>query len=147
MLDWARVSLRSWFRPSQSKSTNKVFDKRFQEKCTDCGHVNQSTLYTQMLKEEAEMDWRYNLGAGVGNWVLLAGYLVVPGTFTSLKNSDQVEQKLHENNAGRILLKTIQNPPLLIIACLFLTLGGCLLGWLSIKFKQSYSWLINRVFM
>ena len=146
MLDWARGLFRSWSQPSQSKSASKIFDKRFQEKCSDCGHVNQGTLYTQMLKEEAEMDWRCNLGAGIGNWVLLAGYLVVPGTFTSLKNSDQVEQRLQENNAGRVLLKTIQNPPLLVIACIFLIFGGILLGWLSIKFKDSYSWLINRIF-
>jgi hypothetical protein len=147
MFDWARVLLQSWSQPIESKPANKVFDKRFQERCSDCGHVNQGTLYTQMLKEEAEMDWKYNLGAGAGNWVLLAGYLVVPGTFTSLNNSDQVEQKLQENNAGRVLLKTIQNPLLLVIACIFLALGGFLLGWLSLKFKNSYSWLINRIFM
>ncbi|CRL30033.1 unnamed protein product [Penicillium camemberti] len=126
---------------------NEVKDKHFQENCSHCGHLNQGTLYTQMLKDEAEMDWRYNLGAGIGNWVLLAGYLVVPGTFTSLNNSGEVGQKLQENNAGRVLLKTIQNPPLLVIACIFLALGGSLLGWLSVKFKDSYSWLINRIFM
>ncbi len=63
-----------------------------------------------MLKEEAQMDWKYNLCAGAANWVLLAGYLVVPGTFTSLKESDEVEQTLQKNNAGRVLLKAIQNP-------------------------------------
>ncbi|CAG8079762.1 unnamed protein product [Penicillium salamii] len=80
-----------------------------------------------MLRKETEIDWRYNLGAGVGNWILFAGYL--------------------ENNVGRALLKTIQNPSLLVIACVFLILGGCLLGWLSVKFKDSYLWLINKIFM
>ncbi|CAG7945738.1 unnamed protein product [Penicillium nalgiovense] len=143
----ARVLVRRWFQPSQSQSANKVSSELFQESCGDCGRVNQGTLYTQMLREEAEMDWKYNLSAGTGNWVLLAGYLVVPGTFTSLKNSDQVEQKLQQNDAGRVLLKTIQNPPLLAIACIFLVFGVVLLGWLSVKFRDSYSWLINRIFM
>lgn len=143
----ARVLVRRWFQPSQSQSANKVSSELFQESCGDCGRVNQGTLYTQMLREEAEMDWKYNLSAGTGNWVLLAGYLVVPGTFTSLKNSDQVEQKLQQNDAGRVLLKTIQNPPLLVIACIFLVFGVVLLGWLSVKFRDSYSWLINRIFM
>lgn len=147
MFHWARVLLRGWPQTSQIMLANEVKDKHFQENCSHCGHLNQGTLYTQMLKEEAEMDWRYNLGAGIGNWVLLAGYLVVPGTFTSLNNSGEVGQKLQENNAGRVLLKTIQNPPLLVIACIFLALGGSLLGWLSVKFKDSYSWLINRIFM
>lgn len=100
-----------------------------------------------MLKEEAQMDWKYNLCAGVANWVLLAGYLVVPGTFTSLKESSEVEQQLQKNNAGRALLKTIQNPPLLIIACVFLAAGGLTLGWLSSIFRDNYTWLINRIFM
>jgi hypothetical protein len=100
-----------------------------------------------MLKEEAQMDLKYNLCAVAANWVLLAGYLVVPGTFTSLKESDEVEQTLQKNDAGRVLLKTIQNPPLLVIACIFLVAGILILGWLSAVFKESYTWLINRIFM
>lgn len=100
-----------------------------------------------MLKEEAQMKLKYNLCAGAANWVLLAGYLVVPGTFASLKESDEVKQTLQENNAGRVLLKTIENPPLLVIACIFLVAGISILGWLSIVFKDSYTWLINRIFM
>ncbi|CAG8272730.1 unnamed protein product [Penicillium salamii] len=109
MLHWIRVLLRNWSRPSQSKSADKVFDKRCQKECTECGHVNQGTLYTQMLCEEAEMDWRYNLCAGIGNWILLAGYLVVPGTFTSLKKSGQVEHRPACLNAAAGLLTTLVN--------------------------------------
>lgn len=46
---------------------------------------NHDTIYTIMLKEEAQMDWRYNVTVSIANWALLAGYLVIPGTFTSLK--------------------------------------------------------------
>lgn len=135
-----------WQRLSQRKSTISS-DKVFQERCSHCGNVNQDTLYTQMLKEEAQMNWKYNLCAGAANWVLLAGYLVVPGTFTSLEHSDLVEHRLQGNGAGRVLLKTIQNPPLLVIACIFLVAGSLVLGRLSVKFKDSYIWLINRIFM
>ncbi|KAF3004649.1 hypothetical protein E8E15_000588 [Penicillium rubens] len=71
------------------------------------------TDYVRMLKEEAQMDFKYNITASAANWILLAGYLVIPGTFTSLQNSSQVESVLETNSAGRAVLKTIQNPPLL----------------------------------
>ena len=61
----------------------------------------------RMLKEEALMNWKYNVMVSAANWVLLAGYLVIPGTFTSLKESSQVEKALNKNNAGRAALNTI----------------------------------------
>lgn len=121
--------------------------KEIQEKCSVCGNIDPGNLYTQMLKQEAQMNWKYNFLAGIANWTLLAGYLVVPGTFTSLNESSEVEQTLEGNNAGKAILRAIQNPPLLIIACIFLVLGGLALGWLYIIFRDSYTWLINRIFM
>lgn len=108
---------------------------------------NNETRYTRMLKEEAQMDWKYNFFADAANWILLAGYLVVPGTFTSLNKSNEVEKTLQSNDAGRAVLKTLQNPPLLAIACLFLVAGATTLGYLSIMFRKTYSWLINRIFL
>lgn len=105
------------------------------------------TLYTRMLKEEAQMDWRFNLCANAANWVLLAGYVIIPGTFTSLKKSSEVQDVLQTNGAGRVVLKTIQNPPLLAIAFLFLITGSAMLGWLWVKFKTNYPWLINKIFL
>lgn len=93
------------------------------------------------------MDWRFNLSANAANWVLLAGYVIIPGTFTSLKKSNEVQDVLQKNGAGRAALKTIQNPPLLVIAFLFLITGGTMLGWLWVKFKDNYPWLINKIFL
>lgn len=103
--------------------------------------------YTRMLKEEAEMDWKYNLCANAANWVLLAGYVIVPGTFTSLRQSKEVQEVLQKNAPGRVVLQTVQNPPLLAIAFLFLVVGGMVLGRLWVKFGRSYPWLINKIFL
>ncbi|OQD78090.1 hypothetical protein PENANT_c090G11601 [Penicillium antarcticum] len=100
-----------------------------------------------MLKEEAQMDWRYNVSVSIANWALLAGYLVIPGTFTSLKESNQVEEILKKNTAGRAVLHTIQNPPLLLVACLFLVGGAAALTVLFRKLQSNYLWLINKIFM
>jgi hypothetical protein len=79
--------------------------------------------------------------------VLLAGYLVIPGTFTSLKDSSSVEETLEKNSVGRVILSTIQNPPLLIFTYIFLVAGATVLAWLFTRYKANYSWLINKIFM
>jgi hypothetical protein len=105
------------------------------------------TPYVRMIVESNEVPWKFNLLASAANWILLAGYLVVPGTFTSLQKSDTLSDDLANNVAGDALLNTIQNPPLLAISCIFFVLGSVLIGWLFLEYKGNYIWLINRLFM
>jgi hypothetical protein len=102
-----------------------------------------------MLREEEEMDLVFNITVSAANWALLAGYLVVPGTFTSLQSSGQVEHALQANKAGRTMLHTIQHPPLLSIACCLLVGGIAAFVWLLHfpKLRGNYVWLINKLFM
>ncbi|CAP87009.1 Pc24g01010 [Penicillium rubens Wisconsin 54-1255] len=86
-------------------------------------HLANETIYARMLREEADMDMRFSITVGAANWALLAGYLVIPGTFTSLQTLNQVERTLQANEAGRTVLHMIQNPPLLAIACLLFVSG------------------------
>jgi hypothetical protein len=111
-------------------------------------HANETT-YARMLREEAQMDMRFSITVGAANWALLAGYLVIPGTFTSLQTSNQVEKTLQTNRAGRAVLHMIQNPPLLAIACLLFVSGIAALVWLMHfpKLRGNYPWLINKVFV
>ncbi|CAG7941325.1 unnamed protein product [Penicillium salamii] len=109
-------------------------------------HANETT-YARMLKEEAQMDMRFSITVGAANWALLAGYLVIPSTFTSLQTSNRVEKTLQTNSAGRAVLHMIQNPPLLAIACLIFVSGIAALTWLKHfpKLRGNYPWLINKV--
>ena len=79
--------------------------------------------YLKMLQEDDQMDVRLNITASVANWALLAGYLVIPGTFASLQSSNQVGHILGANKTGRVVLYAIRNPPLLVISYLFLASG------------------------
>lgn len=118
-----------------------------QGKTTHEGHPQEMT-YIRMLTEEDQMSMKYNFIVGAANWSLLAGYLVIPGTFTSLQNSIRVEEALRENETGRSVLRTLQNPPLLAIACLFLAAGFAALAWLLRvrKLRKNYTWLIHKLF-
>lgn len=90
---------------------------------------------------------RYNVLASTTNWVLLAGYLVIPGTFTSLQKSKSLEHKLDANDTGKTILYTIQNPPVLGIGCSFLILGALGMSALGWDRRHNYVWLINKMFM
>ncbi|OJJ83482.1 uncharacterized protein ASPGLDRAFT_48030 [Aspergillus glaucus CBS 516.65] len=72
------------------------------------------TRYEQMLLDE--VPWYLNLVAEFAHWALLAGYLVIPGTFTSLQKSDALKKSLDKTEAGKAILNTIQNSPLVVTA-------------------------------
>lgn len=105
------------------------------------------TCYVRMILEADKIPWQHNLLASGAHWVLLAGYLVVPGTFTSLQASATLHNTLSDNEAGEVILNRIQNPPLLALACVLFVVGLTLMGWLYHEYRSNYIWLINRIFM
>ncbi|EUC39966.1 hypothetical protein COCMIDRAFT_110018, partial [Bipolaris oryzae ATCC 44560] len=68
----------------------------------------------------------FNILATIFLWTLLAGFVVFPGTFTSLQNTSS----LNSSVLGRVVQRTIQNIPLLTVAALFFILGTAGIGWL-----------------
>ncbi|GFF44665.1 hypothetical protein IFM51744_05876 [Aspergillus udagawae] len=105
------------------------------------------TRYVRMLLELDNIPWFYNTSASAAHWALLAGYLVIPGTFTSLQKSDFLTEGLETNRTGKAILSTIQNPPLLAIACFLMVLGSVMISWLTWERRKNYIWLINRLFI
>jgi hypothetical protein len=83
-----------------------------------------------------------NVLAGLSSWITCAGFVTLPNTFTSLRNSSSLE----ENVGGRIVQDAIRNLQLLPfnIFCLSGLIGTCFL-WRS--HKTNYIWLIDHLFM
>jgi hypothetical protein len=100
-----------------------------------------------MMVEADRVPWQYNIMASAAHWILLAGYLVVPGTFTSLQASDEVHSSLSGNKTGALILSTIQNPPLLALAAVFFFSGIAIMGWLYWEYQSNYIWLISHIFL
>lgn len=79
-----------------------------------------------MTLQANEMAAKYNIFAALFQWLTLAGYLVVPGTFTSIKNSET----FGDSKGGKAVQDAVQNIPLLLLAglsCLIGTSGTCYL--------------------
>ncbi|KAI1370747.1 hypothetical protein F4677DRAFT_437385 [Hypoxylon crocopeplum] len=75
------------------------------------------TRYSQLVIEAYEFPRRYNLSAAVVSWLFLAGFVIFPGTYTSI-------QDLGTTEAGKVLHNVIQHTPLLGIAIVCCMLGA-----------------------
>jgi predicted histidine transporter YuiF (NhaC family) len=90
----------------------------------------------------------HNIFASFFTWILLAGYIVFPATFTSIQKAEGVSSNNHTENAIKdAILKTVKNVPLLWVAGACCILGGLGMLWLWFRWRDNYVWLINRIFL
>ena len=102
-----------------------------------------------MLLHLDEIPQLHNILASLFTWIILAGFVVLPGTFTTFKKSKDF-QDADSNDSNAItyaIVHSIANIGLLWLAggfCLFGVLG-CLGLWF--RWRENYVWLINRIFL
>lgn len=97
--------------------------------------------YVQMLRQaDQDIAPLYFILAGFFAWLLLAGFLVSPSTFSSGRSFDILDGS---GPIGHNLAGTVRNVPLLYIAAFasFSAMAG--LGWLWWKWRQNFIW-VNR---
>lgn len=103
------------------------------------------TRYMEMLLGLDTIPRIHNLLASFFTWILLAGFLVFPGTFTSLQNYES------SNKSGPAIehkiLHTVANVPLLWVAGACVIIGALGMVGLWFRWRRNYVWLINRIFM
>jgi hypothetical protein len=101
--------------------------------------------YVRMLLELDQIPTFHNILAGFFTWILLAGYVVLPGTFKSLIGTAAARFASEIGTEGSAM-KVVQNP-LFWIAAICCTIGACGMIWLWYAWKRNYVWVINRLFM
>jgi hypothetical protein len=110
----------------------------------ECSTNNETpTPYMEMCTQANKVPSIYNILAALFSWLTLAGFVVLPGTFTSLKYSTT----LSSSKGGQIIQKTVQNVPLLLITgvmCGIRIIGTC---WLRKKWRKEYVWLTGQIFL
>lgn len=90
-----------------------------------------------------KVEWIYNTIAVASNWLLLAGFIVFPGTFISLSRAGV----LGDSQVSRVFQNTIRNTPLLYIGAFWCLIGACGIWWVWWHIWDNYIWLIYRVFL
>lgn len=103
------------------------------------------TEYTKQLLQFSDLPFYEGWGVAFASWLLLAGFVVFPGTFTNLKQLNLNGQPF--GAAGQWLISKIQNLPLLGVACVCSGLGalGLLLFWL--RWRHNYISITEKVFL
>jgi hypothetical protein len=103
----------------------------------------------EMLLHLDEIPRLYNISASVFTWIILAGFLVIPGTFTTFEDSKAFQAANGEdsNAVAHAIVHSIANIGLLWLAGAFCVVGavGCFGLWC--RWWRNYIWLINKIFM
>ncbi|KAL6409082.1 hypothetical protein AUP68_05451 [Ilyonectria robusta] len=105
--------------------------------------TERQSSYGAMVLEAHEVPVFNCMIAAVSNWLFLAGFVVLPGTFTSLSHA----ALLSKSQAGREVQDFIRNMSLLAVVILCCSVGGAGIGWVSWKLRGNYVWLVDRIFL
>ena len=101
------------------------------------------TRYMEMLLQLDEIPWWHNVLASLCTWLLLAGYVVLPGAFTSISNSQVLSEKA--GAAGKAVVKIAETWPVLLVASICCAIGVSGMVWLWHKWRRNYVWLLNKI--
>ncbi|PTB69993.1 hypothetical protein BBK36DRAFT_1109556 [Trichoderma citrinoviride] len=111
---------------------------------------SEHSRYVQMLLQQDDIPLLHNILAAVFVWLLLAGFLVFPGTFTSLQASvDKQGDDDHtfSKEAAKLIVKSIKNIPLLVIAIVMCAISAIGMLVLTILHAKNYVWIVNKLFL
>ncbi|KAJ7176699.1 hypothetical protein C8R46DRAFT_1174264 [Mycena filopes] len=101
----------------------------------------QNTRYMNMLLALDGIPRLHNMLAAFFTWILLAGFVLLPGTFSSLAGTNV------DNANERAFIHAIQHVPLFVIAFVCSGIGVLGMLWLWWRWSQNYIWLNNRIFL
>ena len=108
------------------------------------GRKTSLTKYDQMVLEMQEgIGLPYSVVAGFLSWLLLAGFLISPSTYSSIRFHvlDQT------GDISKVVMSSILSIPLLCIAiflCAVSAIGLVCLWW---KLRRNYIWVNNQIVM
>jgi hypothetical protein len=144
----------SAFSQSSSKKNNRLMDYRpphrqaraILEKAPD-----RETEYMGMLLHQSQVIEKrpyWNILAAAFTWILLAGFIVLPGTYTNFQKSDVIKAaQQDQSNVGNKILASIAHVGLLIVAGILCGIGFLGVMGLWLKWRENYIWLINKVLL
>ncbi|KAF7370568.1 hypothetical protein MSAN_00689200 [Mycena sanguinolenta] len=105
-------------------------------------HASQmDTRYVRMLLAIDDIPSVYNILANFFTWILLAGFVLFPGTFTSLQQNSQLSA------IGVTAVNVVKHVTLYVIAWVCTGVGAAGMVYLWIKWRGNYIWCLDRIFL
>ncbi len=88
------------------------------------------TRYVNMLLDLDTIPRSHNLFASFSTWILLAGFIVVPGTFVSVEESKTLQKGAKSSKVEHAVLNTVKHASLIWVAGFCCLLGSAGMVWL-----------------
>jgi hypothetical protein len=104
------------------------------------------TRYMEMLLGLDTIPRLHNIMASFVTWILLAGFIIFPGTFTTIQRLDD-SQTVQGNAVAASVLDGFKNMPLLVVAGICCGIGAAGMVWLWWTWRTNYVWLLNKIFL
>jgi hypothetical protein len=98
--------------------------------------------YAIMRLQSGDIPKLHNILASFFTWLLLSGFIVFPSTFTSFRDFN-----IHEEGAGMVVWKAVQNIPLIWVAAICCSIGALGMCWLWWRWNGNYEWLVSHIFL
>ncbi|KAH0828661.1 hypothetical protein J3R83DRAFT_3023 [Lanmaoa asiatica] len=98
------------------------------------------TRYVNMLLALDDISLLFKVLASFFTWILLAGFLLFPGTFASWKTEPA-------GSPQSDILNVVNNVSLYVIAWICTGIGVCGMTWLWWRWQNNYIWVNNRIFI
>ena len=93
-----------------------------------------------MVIESNNIPMQWNIMAAISTWLFLAGFLFLPGTFTSLQSIQS------QTRTGNIVKSfTASNIVLLVFSIIFCVIAASIIGALWLRYHYNYIWLLHRL--
>lgn len=105
------------------------------------------TRYVDMLLDMDNIPRSHNLLASFSTWILLAGFIVVPGTFVSVEDNKTLQKGAKNSKVEHAVLDTVKHASLIWVAGFCCLVGSAGMVWLWWRWRSNYVWLINKIFL
>lgn len=104
-----------------------------------------NTRYMEMLLDLDSVPKWHNITVSICAWLLLAGFVIFPGTFTSIQNINPEAEGY--TDVERWIVTHVRNLPLLVVAGVCCGIGALGMVAFWVRWRANYVWVGNRVFM
>lgn len=104
------------------------------------------TRYVSMLLDLDTIPRMHNIMASFFCWILLAGFVIFPATFTSLSALGITDHFGSDPQASQFF-KSVKHVSLLYIASFCSGIGATGMIWLWWRWRANFVWLLNRIFL
>jgi hypothetical protein len=116
--------------------------------------------YMSMLLSLDRIPRMHNMLVSFFVWILLAGFVIIPGSFTSSQRKQEGETVqlpvsgggtgtgtgTDGANAGKLTLTPANTAALVIgFVCIIAGAFGC--AWLALRWRRNYVWLLNKLYL